>query len=99
MIKRIYFLTIHILMFDVANDPYSAANTAVPAEFASRLAVERFICNAGHNKIASCQKTFVKACLQERNYAVIAHLCGFAQTVPQANRAAWYKNIARPTPA
>ena len=38
---------------DVANDPYSAANTAVPAEFASRLAVERFICNVGRNNVDS----------------------------------------------
>ena len=31
---------------DVANDPCSTANTAVPAEFAGLLAVERFIGNA-----------------------------------------------------
>ena len=40
-----------IIDSDVVNDPYSAANTAVPAEFASRLAVERIICNAGRNRI------------------------------------------------
>jgi hypothetical protein len=35
---------------DVANDPCSTANTAVPAEFAGCLVAQRFIGNAGHNK-------------------------------------------------
>ncbi|MBN2579679.1 MAG: hypothetical protein JXB10_11875 [Pirellulales bacterium] len=35
---------------DAANDRGSTANTAVPAEFAGFLAVERFIGNAGLNK-------------------------------------------------
>jgi hypothetical protein len=34
---------------DVANDPNSTANTAVPAEFAGVLAAERFIGSAGLN--------------------------------------------------
>ncbi len=34
---------------DVANDPWLTANTAVPAEFAGRLAAERFIGDVGHN--------------------------------------------------
>ena len=39
-----------IIDSDVVNNPYSAANTAVPAEFASCLAVERFIYNVGCNR-------------------------------------------------
>jgi hypothetical protein len=41
-----------VIDVDVANDPYSAANTAVPAEFAGFVAVERFISHVGCNKIS-----------------------------------------------
>jgi len=43
---------------DVANDPCSAANAAVPAGFAGSLAAEGFIGKAGHNR---CRKPVQKA--------------------------------------
>jgi hypothetical protein len=40
---------IGIIGSDIANGRCSTANTAVPAEFAGKLAAERFIGNAGRN--------------------------------------------------
>ena len=56
---------------DVANEPYSAANTAVPAEFASHLSVEWFIDNIGRNRGTFtpkvCKKSRQKV-LDTKNY-------------------------------
>ncbi len=43
-----------IIDADVANDPDSTANTAVPAEFAGFSAVERFIGYLGRNRPLGC---------------------------------------------
>jgi len=45
----------YVIDVDVANDPCSAANAAVPAEFAGQLAVERFIGNVGRNRVYSAR--------------------------------------------
>ncbi|MBN2580475.1 MAG: hypothetical protein JXB10_15935, partial [Pirellulales bacterium] len=48
------FLLLRVFAFidaDAAHDRSSTANTAVPAEFAGLLAAERFIGNAGLNKV------------------------------------------------
>jgi hypothetical protein len=42
---------VHFLASDIANGWPWTANTAVPAEFAGRLAAERFIGNAGRNRV------------------------------------------------
>jgi len=44
---------LEVIDTDIANDPCSTANMAVPAEFAGQWAAERFIGKVGRNKVTT----------------------------------------------
>jgi hypothetical protein len=66
-----------IIDSDVVNDRFSTANTAVPAEFAGFLAVERFINNLGRNR-KRVRLTGLPAYRADRGYRLIGLLTSWA---------------------